>query len=99
MKSRNKLIPVAFVAISLLGFAGTFGTAPAVTGQPVCFQPSGAVYRAPAPEALGAAERAELERATLESPQLEALRGGHVSDHDLGVALLIVGIVLLVLII
>jgi hypothetical protein len=99
MKSRKTLIPAALVAISLLGFAGTPGTASAAPDQPACVQSSGTVSRAPAPEALGAAERAGLERATLESPRLEALRGGEASDHDLSVALLVVGIVLIVLII
>jgi hypothetical protein len=99
MNSRRTLIPAALVAISLLGFAGTPGTARAATDSPACVQSCGTVSRAPASDALGAAERAGLERATLESPRLEALRGGEVSDHDLSVALLVVGIVLIVLII
>jgi hypothetical protein len=98
MNPRSTLIPVLLAAVPSLGFASATQSGPAAPVVPICVQ-SGAADRPSVPIALGAAERGELQRASESSSRLEGLRGGEVSDHDLSVALLAVGVVLIVLLI
>jgi len=98
MKPRSTLIPVLLTAVLCLGLGNAPRAVPMARAAPIGI-PSGATDRLSAPVALGAAERAELQRASEASPSLEGLRGGEVSDHDLSVALLVVGVVLILLLI
>lgn len=98
MTTRSILILVILAASAFVGPGGVSSAAEPPL-RAVCVDQTGAPQRATAPLALGAEERTELERASAASTRLEALRGGEVSDHDLNVALLVVGIVLILILI
>ena len=51
----------------------------------------------PAIPAVAAAERTQLARAQAASPDLDALRAGEISDHDLLIAAIIIAVVALII--
>ena len=106
MKTRTALVVTALTLLAAPGLANT-GPAIAPNGKAAlrAFEdPSLQTQRAGAavPRAsIGAAERERLRAAEAKSAGLEQLRGGdlHLSDHDLMVIGIVVGIVLILLII
>ena len=98
MKTRTALVVTALTLLAAPGFANGKNALRALEDPSLGTQRAGAVV-APAP--IGSAARESLRAAEAASPGLGAQRAGdmHLSDHDLMIIGIVVGVVLIILII